>query len=133
MQYVALLEQEKRGYSVTFPDFPECTTFGADMDEAIDQAHEALALYVEYFLEQGGALPEPMTKKVVLALPGAEGKRAININVLAEGGDFVELEVGMHVHLLGRLERYCRDHGISPADFLAVAARHALRADILND
>jgi len=133
MQYVALLEQEKRGYSVTFPDFPECTTFGADMDEAVDQAHEALALYVEYFLEQGGVLPEPMTKKAVAALPGSAGKKAVNITVLAGGGDFAELEVVMHVHLLGRIERYCRDHGISPADFLAVAARHGLRADLLAD
>ncbi|MFH1914198.1 MAG: type II toxin-antitoxin system HicB family antitoxin [Pseudomonadota bacterium] len=133
MQYVALLEQEKRGYSVTFPDFPECTTFGADMDEAVDQAHEALALYVEYFLEQGGTLPEPMTKKAVAALPASAGRKAVNITVQAEGGDFAELEVVMHAHLLGRIEKYCRDSGISPADFLAVAARHALRADILAE
>jgi predicted RNase H-like HicB family nuclease len=133
MQYVALLEKEKHGYSVTFPDFPECTTFGEDMDEAVDQAHEALALYVEFFLESGGELPEPMSKKAVAALPGSEGRKAVNVTVLAEGGDFAELEVVMHAHLLGRIEKYCRSYGISPADFLAVAARHAIRTDPLAD
>lgn len=54
MQYVALFHKEKNGFGVTFPDFPECTTFGEDLDEAVDQAHEALALYIEFYLEQGG-------------------------------------------------------------------------------
>ena len=133
MQYVALFEKEKHGYSVTFPDFPDCTTFGEDLDEAVDQAHEALSLYIEFFLEEGGELPAPMSKKDAAALPGSAGKKAINITVQAKDGDFVEIGVDMHVHLLGRIEKYCRQYGISPADFLAVAARHALRSDPFSE
>jgi predicted RNase H-like HicB family nuclease len=133
MQYVALFEKEKHGYSVTFPDFPDCTTFGEDLDEAVDQAHEALSLYIEFFLEEGGELPAPMSKKDVVALPDSAGKKAINITVQAEDGDFVEIGVDMHVHLLGRIEKYCRQYGISPADFLAVAARHALKSDPFSE
>lgn len=133
MQYVALFLKEKHGYSVEFPDFPGCTTCGDSLDEAVDHAHEALALYLELFKEEGNALPEPMVKKTLLAMPEHKGKKAINVVVEGDGSDFEEFEVVMHSHLLGRIEKYCREHGISPADFLAMAAREGIKSDILAD
>jgi antitoxin HicB len=34
-------------YEVTFPDFPDCITWGEDKDDALESAREALALYLE--------------------------------------------------------------------------------------
>lgn len=133
MQYVALFEEEKQGFAVTYPDFPECTTFGDNLDEAVDQAHEALALYVEFFLEEGNDLPKPSGKKQLLAKPENKGRKAINISVSDDGSDFEEFEVVMHAHLLGRIEKYCKFYGVSPADFFAVAAREAIKADVYSD
>lgn len=133
MQYVALFHKEKRGFGVVFPDFPECTTFGGNLDEAVDQAHEALALYLEDVRQEGDALPEPTAKKKLLALPEYKGAKAINITVSGDGSDFEEFEVTMHAHLLERIEKYCREHGASPADFLAVAAREALKNDVFAE
>jgi len=133
MQYVALFEKEKKGFGVIFPDFPECTTFGVSLDEAVDQAHEALALYVEDYLEEGRSLPEPSKKKVLLALPENKGRKAINVSVSEDGSDFEEFEVVMHGHLLSRIEKYCKLHGISPADFFAVSAREAIKSDIFAE
>ncbi|QGY40902.1 HicB family protein [Pseudodesulfovibrio cashew] len=133
MQYVALFHKEKKGYGVTFPDFPECTTFGEDLDEAVDQAHEALALYLEYFLENGGTLPDPTPKKSLLALPENNESKAINIAVQGDGSDFEEFEVTMHAHLLSRIEKYCTLYGVSPADFFAVASREAIRNDVFSE
>lgn len=129
MQYVALFQKEKHGFGVTFPDFPECKTFGESLDEAVDQAHEALALYVEFFLEEGNILPEPADKKALLAIPENKGKKAIFVTIEGDGSDFEEIEIIMHRYLLGRIEKYCKEYGISPADFLAVAARDTLKAD----
>ena len=111
MQYVALFEEEKHGFSVTFPDFPECTSFGEDLDEAVDNAHEALAMFVEDRLNGGEVLPEPSKKKILLAQVEHKGKKAINISVEGGGGDFEEFEMVMHVHLLARIEKYCRQYG----------------------
>lgn len=133
MQYVALFEKEKRGFGVSFPDFPGCKTFGGNLDEAVDQAHEALALYLESFQEEGNALPEPSSKKALLARPENKGSKAINIEVAGDGSDFEEFEVTMHIHLLERIEKYCREYGLSPADFLAVASREAIKSDIFAD
>ncbi len=133
MQYVALFEKEKRGLGVTFPDFPECTTFGEDLDEAVDQAHEALSLYLQFYQEEGRTLPEPTPKKELAALPENKNRKAINITVNGDESDFIDIEVVMHAHLLGRIEKYCRQYGISPADFLAVAARQTIKADPFAD
>ncbi|WP_419788216.1 type II toxin-antitoxin system HicB family antitoxin [Pseudodesulfovibrio sp.] len=133
MRYVALFEEEKRGISVIFPDFPDCVTFGEDLDEAVDHAHEALASYVELQVEAGAPLPEPTSKKTILALPENQNRRAINIDVSGDGSDWEEFEVAMHRHLLERIEKYADSHGVSPADFLAAAARLALRQDVFSD
>lgn len=133
MQYVALFEKEKHGFSVTFPDFPGCTTCGDDLDEAVDHAHEALALYIEFFQEEGNELPVPTAKKAILGLPENKGKKAINVSVSDDGSDFEEFEVTMHAYLLGRIEKYCREYGVNPADFLATAAREGIKNDLFAD
>ncbi|NDV19030.1 HicB family protein [Pseudodesulfovibrio sp. JC047] len=126
MQYVGLFEKDKQGYSVTFPDFPACTTCGETMDEAVDHAHEALAMFVEFLVEEGTTLPEPSDKKAIMAQAAHSSKKAINITVKGDGSDFEEFELVMHSHLLARIEKCCRKNNISPADFLAMAARKAL-------
>lgn len=132
MKYVALFEKEKHGFGVSFPDFPECSTFGDDLDEAVDQAHEALTLFVELFLESGKPLPTPESKKEIMAKPDNKGKKAIFIEIEGDGSDFEEVELVMHSHLLKRIEKYSKQHGISPADFFAIAARETLKNDPLS-
>ena len=39
-RYIALLDYEKDGVHVTFPDLPGCVTFGQDEEEAIKEARE---------------------------------------------------------------------------------------------
>lgn len=47
-QYVAQFSpDEGKTYEVTFPDFPDCLTWGEDKEDALEQAAEALTLYLE--------------------------------------------------------------------------------------
>lgn len=133
MQYVALFQEDKHGFSVEFPDLPGCVTCGDTLDEAVDHAHEALAVFVEEMAEQGRDLPEPTAKKALSALPEHAGKKAVNVTVNGDGTDFEEFGVVMHAHLLVRIEKYSRLHGVSPADFLAVAAREAIKNDVFAE
>lgn len=50
-----------------------------------------------------------------------------------DGSDFEEFEVVMHTHLLDRIEKYCKLHGVSPADFFSVAAREAINSDVFAE
>ena len=46
------------GYLAHFPDLPGCQTWGDSYEQAIVNAEEALALYVETLIANGDPLPE---------------------------------------------------------------------------
>jgi predicted RNase H-like HicB family nuclease len=46
---------------VWFPDLPGCISGGDDVDEALENAPEALALYAQDLIEDGRQLPPPRT------------------------------------------------------------------------
>ena len=49
---------EKGGYWISFPDFPECMTQGETMEEAYEMAVEALGLCIDDRLRNEESLPE---------------------------------------------------------------------------
>ena len=48
---------EKGGYWISFPDFPECMTQGETMEEAYEMAVEAMGLCIDDRLKNEEALP----------------------------------------------------------------------------
>lgn len=52
--YPAVFTQEDAGYSVNFPDLPNCFTSDATLEESMDMANDVLCLTL-YDLEQAGA------------------------------------------------------------------------------
>lgn len=58
MQYLAqLIEDEGTAFVVTFPAFPEANTGGANAEEALQNAQEALDLTVLTYIKDGRRLP----------------------------------------------------------------------------
>lgn len=58
--YPAIFEpNELGGYSVCFPDLPECCTDGDDLEDAVEMAAEAMELAIESYIENGRELPAP--------------------------------------------------------------------------
>ena len=49
---------EKGGYWISFPDFPECMTQGETMEEAYEMAVEAMGLSIDDRLRNEESLPE---------------------------------------------------------------------------
>lgn len=49
---------EKGGYWISFPDFPECMTQGETMEEAYEMAVEAMGLCIDDRLKNEEPLPE---------------------------------------------------------------------------
>ena len=63
-EYIALFEYEdEAGYGVVFPDLYGCFSAGDDFDDALRNAHEALALYAE----GNDNMPEPRTLEQIKA------------------------------------------------------------------
>src|ERR1700674_1375369 len=61
--YVAIVEDAgpDKAIGVWFPDLPGCFSAGDDVDEALRNAEEALALYAESEAKDGRTLPHPRT------------------------------------------------------------------------
>lgn len=57
--YPAIFHKEDGEYWVEFPDLEGCHSYGADINETIKMAQEALELYIEVNLEEGKILPKP--------------------------------------------------------------------------
>jgi len=61
--YVAIVEDAgpETAVGVWFPDLPGCFSGSDDLDEALRNAPEAIALYAQSLAEDGRALPRPRT------------------------------------------------------------------------
>ena len=70
--YVAIVEDAgpERAVGIWFPDLPGCFSAGDDIDEALRNAQEALALYADSRAKEGYALPAPRTVSALKNDPG---------------------------------------------------------------
>ncbi|OQY64583.1 MAG: hypothetical protein B6D47_13090, partial [Rhodocyclaceae bacterium UTPRO2] len=61
MKYPIAIEpgDDKHAYGVVVPDLPGCFSAGDTLDEAMDNAREAIELWLETVIDDGGAVPEP--------------------------------------------------------------------------
>ncbi|SFZ86443.1 antitoxin HicB [Devosia enhydra] len=62
MRFLARLVSDDGGLLVTFPDLPEAVTGGANLDEALNNAAEALDLTVLNYVVDRRPLPAPSSR-----------------------------------------------------------------------
>lgn len=69
VKYIALYElgDKETDVGVVFPDLPGCISAGANYDEAVQMAHEALAVHIEALKKDGDPIPEPRTLEQIKA------------------------------------------------------------------
>jgi predicted RNase H-like HicB family nuclease len=60
LRYMVVLERTADGYSAYAPDVPGCATTGSTIDETLSNMKEALELWVDATLENGGTIPDPL-------------------------------------------------------------------------
>jgi len=67
-EYTIILDPdpEGRGFTVTVPALPGCITEGRTKKEAVDNAKEAILLYIESLLADGESLPPDIPRAEVM-------------------------------------------------------------------
>jgi predicted RNase H-like HicB family nuclease len=126
-QYIALLHKNgRKGYGVSFPDFPGCVSAGRTIEDALREASEALALHVDGIRDDGGKIPKPRT---VEAIRGAgedwvDMKDAIvaTVSLLPPQGKALRVQVTMDERLLARIDAVTKNRSA----FLSQAALRVL-------
>lgn len=121
--YPAIIECGTEGFSVFFPDLPGCTSGGATIQDAAQQAEEALDMHLTGMVEDGEPFPEPSDIAAIVVDPDVD--EAARLLVRGERpGRSVRVQVSIDEGLLARIDKVAKNR----SGFLADAARAALAA-----
>lgn len=58
--YPAIFHKEDEGFWISFPDFPECFSDGNNMQQAYENAVDALGLAITSRQQEKATLPDPV-------------------------------------------------------------------------
>ncbi len=120
--YIALLRKEEDSdFGVDFPDFPGCVTAGTTLDEAKDNAVEALFLHIQGMMEDGDPVPAPSSLDAVMDDP--ENRDGVVMIVQGPRKKSVRVNVTLPADLLERIDAAASNRSA----FLARAAVHELK------
>ncbi|MEI8326895.1 MAG: type II toxin-antitoxin system HicB family antitoxin [Betaproteobacteria bacterium] len=136
MKFIIAIEpgDDAHSFGVVAPDLPGCFSAGETLDEAIANAHEAVDLWCETVIEDGGDIPIGKTITQHQLDPEFAGWVWAVVDVPVEKylGPAEKINITVPRLLLSRIDEYARRHGASRSGFLAQAARAAMADHVLR-
>ena len=123
MRYPIAIElgDKKHAFGVVVPDLPGCFSAGDTLDEAIDNAKEAVELWLETVIDDGGVIPAPRSIGAHQANPEFSGWVWAVVAVdLAELSDKTErVNITLPSRVLRRIDAAAKAAGESRSGFIA--------------
>jgi predicted RNase H-like HicB family nuclease len=124
--YVAIIERGASGYGAFFPDVPGCTSAGATVQEAAENAEQALHGHLTLNLEHGESLPEATALDAIPADPEIDEAARILVRFDIPGRA-VRVNITLPEDLLEAVDRFAKGHGYTRSGLLAHAAREHIK------
>ncbi len=131
MRFIIAIEpgDDDHAFGVVVPDLPGCFSAGDTLDEAFENAKEAIDLWCETVIEDGGMIPP--IKKLADYQADAEFTgwvwSIVEVPVERYFGPAEKINITLPKVLLSRIDDYAKSHGASRSGFLAQAAQQAMR------
>jgi predicted RNase H-like HicB family nuclease len=126
MYYPIAIEpgDDTHAFGVVVPDLPGCFSAGDTLDEAMENAKEAIALWIETAIDNDKAIPRPSTVAVLRNDPDYTGWLWAVIDVDSALIDDKAERVNITVprRILSRIDRYAAAHGETRSGLLVRAA-----------
>jgi predicted RNase H-like HicB family nuclease len=126
MRYPIAIEtgDAKHAYGVVVPDLPGCFSAGDTLDEALDNAKEAVELWLESVLDDDGVVPAPRTIAEHHANPDFDGWTWAVVSIdLAELSNHAErVNITLPARVLRRIDRAAKEAGESRSGYIAKRA-----------
>jgi len=123
MRYPIAIEpgDKRHAFGVAVPDLPGCFSAGDTLDEAIDNASEAIELWLETVIDDGGSVPAPRSIAEHQKNPEFSGWVWALVNVdLAQLSDKVErVNITLPARVLRRIDAAAKEAGESRSGFIA--------------
>ncbi len=123
MKYPIAIEpgDKRHAFGVAVPDLPGCFSAGDTLDEAIENAKEAIELWLETVIDDGGAVPEPghISKHQANAEYAGWVWAVVSVD-LAELADKIErVNITLPARVLRRIDAAAKAAGESRSGFIA--------------
>ena len=123
MKYPIAIEpgDEHRAYGVVVPDLPGCFSAGDTLDDAIDNAREAIELWLETVIDDDKAVPEPRTIAEHQANPEYKGWvwAVVSVDLAALSDKVERVNITLPARVLRRIDAAAKAAGESRSGFIA--------------
>ena len=86
MRYPALIDGEAGAYGVVFPDFPGCVAMGSTVDEAIENAEDALRDWIDSMEAAGQSVASPRSLEAVRVPEGSALASILPVRLITQSG-----------------------------------------------
>ena len=120
--YPAIFTEEEDGILVDFPDLPNCYTDGANLEEAFENAEDALALALWHLEEECADIPVP-SAPATLTVPKSASGALVRTDTLPVRQMNDMRTVRKNVTLPGWMDTLAREHNINFSKLLQNAIR----------
>lgn len=125
MRYSVVIHKDPESdYGVTVPDLPGCFSAGATLDEALQEAVEAIETHLEGMLLDGEPIPSPKAIEDHRSNPDyADGIWAlVTVDITKLSGKTRRVNVTLPERVLNVMDKYAADHGGTRSGLIAEAA-----------
>lgn len=111
-------------YGVTVPDLPGCFSAGSTLDEALDEAVEAIECHLEGMLLDGESIPSPQPIENHQANLDYEGGiwAFVTVDISRLSGKTRRVNITLPERVLTILDKYAAEHGETRSGMISEAA-----------
>ena len=131
MRYPIAIEpgDETQAFGVVVPDLPGCFSAGDSIDEAFENAREAIALFCEVLAEDGKEIPVPRPLAEHQANLAYKGWvwAVVDAPVERYFGPAAKINITVPGRILERIDLFAKEHNETRSGFLVRAATEAMR------
>jgi predicted RNase H-like HicB family nuclease len=121
MRYPVLIEPktDNSDYGVMVVDFPGCFSAGDTLDEALTNAEESAAAWIDATIEDGDAIPPPSTSEKVREIEPDWIIAYINVDPALLDDTTERVNITMPRRVLRRLDDLAKSAGESRSGYIA--------------
>ena len=114
-------------FGVVVPDLPGCFSAGDTLDEAVDNAKEAIQLWLETVIDDNGVIPEPSSISGLQANPEFKGWvwALVTVDIAELSGKAERVNITIPARVLRRIDAAAKEAGESRSGYIV---RRALAA-----
>lgn len=132
MRYPIAIEpgNETTAFGIVVPDLPGCFSAGDTLDEAMANAEEAVAAWIDATLDSGGVIPAPSSLEALRQLPEFDGWSigVVTIDPALLDDKVERVNITLPRRVLKRLDALAKAAGESRSGLIALMTLEDQRA-----